>query len=61
MIVLIVTSGKGDGEEIESLHKNGLWRLVKLPPLRKQLGANGCMQRRNDLSEEIIYVARHGC
>ena len=34
-------------EEMESLHKNGTWDMVRLPKVKKNpFSANGCLRRK---------------
>ncbi|GJT62076.1 retrovirus-related pol polyprotein from transposon TNT 1-94 [Tanacetum coccineum] len=48
------------GKEIESLHKNNTWELVKLPNIRKVVGCKWCFKMKNGLpgSNIIRFKAR---
>jgi len=46
------------GEEMESLYKNGMWRLVKLPPGKKAIKCKWVYAKK-DLSEKLISATMY--
>lgn len=45
-------------EEMKSLRKNQTWELTNSQKGRRQLDANGCMQRKKDFLAKMMFATK---